>query len=197
MEQKTQLFNGQNLDNWLPRTGCDHAWEAVASIGLRDGETTRLFAQPGSGILYNGLAGVTSDIYTAGEFGDCRLHVEFCVPKDSNSGVYFLGRYEVQILDSFGKAELSFGTCGGIYARWIDGEHYEGSPPRVNVSLPPGEWQTYDISFRAPRFSIDGTKTEKARFIEWSGMARSCSRMWKLEGRPVRRCSKTKKPRDP
>jgi hypothetical protein len=84
------------------------------------------------------------------------------VPKGSNSGVYFQGRYEVQILDSFDVAEPKYGDCGGIY-RAAD---FSGQPPRVNASRAPGQWQTYDVIFRAPRFDADGKKTSNAKFLE-------------------------------
>src|SRR5205807_7015311 len=90
--------------------------------------------------------------------GDCELHVEFNVPKGSNSGVYFQGQYEVQILDSYGKkdTDLKYGDGGGIY---------NTAPPRTNASKPPGEWQTFDIVFRAPRFD-GGKKVAPARFVK-------------------------------
>jgi hypothetical protein len=165
------LFNGNNLEAWSPRTGKSHAWQVVRGVALSDTDP-RLFAvETGTGVFYNGPDGNTSDIFTDAEFGDCRLHVEFCVPKDSNSGVYLMGRYEVQILDSWGKQELTFSTCSGIYARWIDGKHFEGNPPKVNSSKPPGEWQSFDITFRAPKFLAEGEKVENARFVEvvWNG----------------------------
>jgi hypothetical protein len=82
-----------------------------------------------------------------------------------------MGRYEVQILDSWGATELRFGTCGGIYARWINEQPVGGEPPRANASKPPGEWQSYDIDFRTPRFNADGEKTANATFVSvvWNG----------------------------
>ncbi len=107
---------------------------------------------------------------SAQEHGDALVHVEFKIPKGSNSGVYLQGRYEVQILDSFGKAtkDLDPSDCGGIYQRWIEpnGPGYEGTAPLVNAFRGPGSWNSYDILFRAPRFDQGGKKIENARFVE-------------------------------
>jgi len=90
------------------------------------------------------------------------------VPKGSNSGVYFMGRYEIQVFDSFGVAKPEHSDCGGIYQRWKekDGVGYEGRPPKVNVSKKPGEWQSFDVTFKAPRFDADGKKIENAKFVK-------------------------------
>jgi hypothetical protein len=101
------------------------------------------------------------DNRTKRDFGDIRLHLEFMTPympdKDGqergNSGVYIQDRYEVQVLDSFG-LESKDSDCGGIY---------QVAVPRVNACLPPGRWQTYDITFTAPRFDAGGRKTANAR----------------------------------
>ena len=84
-----------------------------------------------------------SDIFTKESFGDIRLELEFMVPKGSNSGIYVMGEYEVQILDSFG-LEGENNECGGFYQQFA---------PSVNMCLPPLQWQTYDIVFEAPRFN--------------------------------------------
>ena len=78
-----------------------------------------------------------------------------------------MGRYEVQVLDSWGVKDLKYGDCGGIYASCSDPKpDSKGTPPRVNASKPPGEWQTFDVVFRAPRFDAAGKKTENAKFIK-------------------------------
>ncbi|MDX1701442.1 MAG: DUF1080 domain-containing protein [Melioribacteraceae bacterium] len=97
--------------------------------------------------------------------GDIEAIIEFMIPKGSNSGVYFMGRYEIQILDSFGKTNVNHGDCGGIYQRW--GKNLDdGHPPRVNASKEPGTWQKFEVVFRAPRFSENGMKTENAKFVK-------------------------------
>jgi hypothetical protein len=102
------------------------------------------------------------------EHGDVLAHIEFMVPKGSNSGVYFMGRYEIQVLDSFGVEQPQHSDCGGIYQRWDDNRDpkgYEGRPPRVNAARAPGEWQVFDVVFRAPRFDANGKKTANAMFV--------------------------------
>jgi hypothetical protein len=98
----------------------------------------------------------TGDIRTTRRFGDCQLHVEWRTPPVAtgegqgrgNSGVFLQERYEVQVLDSFDNRTYSNGQAASIYKQHI---------PLVNASRPPGEWQTYDIIYTAPRFADDGT----------------------------------------
>lgn len=95
------------------------------------------------------------DLTTKERFGDCQLHIEFATPAKvesggqgrGNSGVFLADRYEVQILDSYGNKTYFDGMCASIYKQ---------SPPMVNACRKPGEWQTYDIAFTAPRFHRDG-----------------------------------------
>ena len=157
------LFNGKDLTGWKLRGGEKSAakskWSVVAGAFLDPDMPTRLFANPGAGVLLSGDDGRGVDLLTTFEHGDCELHLEFKVPKGSNSGVYFQGQYEVQILDSFGKADkdLKYGDCGGIY---------NTAPPKTNVSRMPGEWQTFDVTFLAPRFDEKGKKIANARFVK-------------------------------
>lgn len=98
----------------------------------------------------------TNEITTKQGFGDCQFHLEFAAPEmiegdgqgRGNSGIYFQGRYEVQVLDSWENPTYFDGQCGAIYKQ---------HPPLVNASRKPGEWQTYDIIFTAPRFNPDGS----------------------------------------
>ena len=136
------LFDGRNLKQWTDKKGKKSRWK------LLDKEAVEVVPKTGS-------------IITKKSFGDHRLHIEFRTPfmptdrgqKRGNSGVYLLGRYEVQVLDSYG-LEGRDNECGGIY---------KVSRPRVNACAPPTHWQTYDITFRAPRFDSKGKKTENAR----------------------------------
>ena len=100
------------------------------------------------------------------EHGDVEAHIEFVVPKGSNSGVYFQGRYEIQVFDSWGVEKPKYSDCGGIYQRWAKGKGFEGHGPKVNASLAPGKWQTFDVIFRAPRFDASGKKIANAKFVK-------------------------------
>ena len=137
------LFDGEDFDQWI------HA-------GKNEG-------RPVQWKLLDGAMEVvpeSDDIVTKKKFSDFELHVEFRTPfmpaardqKRGNSGVYLQGRYEVQVLDSYGLEGVD-NECGGIY---------KVSRPRVNMCAPPLQWQTYDMTFYAPRFDEDGNKTENA-----------------------------------
>ena len=121
-----ELFNGRDMGGWIPRTPADNKWMTASQVTLDPQDNAKFKIIAGSGILVNGREGRTTDICTILAHGDCEAHVEFMVPKGSNSGVYFQGRCEVQILDSFGKKDVEFGDCGGIYARWINDANVEG-----------------------------------------------------------------------
>jgi hypothetical protein len=104
------------------------------------------------------------NLVSVAEFGDIQAHVEFWIPKHSNSGVYLMGRYEIQIYD--GEVKYPGQECGGIYGRAIGDKTVEGHSPLVNAGKAPGEWQTFDITFRAPRFASDGRKTSNAKIVK-------------------------------
>ena len=157
------LFNGRDLNGWRRPTG---EW-MVAGKAAIDRHNPKTFSiRSGRGVLVNGAQGRTVNLISEFEHGDVEAHIEFCVPKDSNSGVYFQGRYEVQILDSWGVEHSKYSDCGGIYERWKDDRGFEGHAPRVNASKKPGAWQTFDVIFRAPRFDAAGKKIQNARFVK-------------------------------
>jgi len=120
----------------------------------------------GEAELFNGPEGKVNNIYSEKTFGDLELYVEFQIPKGSNSGVYLHGLYEVQIFDSFGKEKITTQDSGSIYHRWIDAKPVGGSVARVNAAKAPGEWQVFEIRFRAPRFDREPKKIANARF-DW------------------------------
>ena len=161
-----ELVKGEKLDTWRKPTA---DWLTVGEVFKDPKDERKLAWKPGSGIIVNGPRGRTRNIFSKHEHGDVEAHIEFMVPKGSNSGIYFEGRYEIQVLDSWGVKKLKHGDCGGIYQRW-DGKRkppgFEGHPPRVNASLPPGEWQTFDVVFRAPRFDKEGKKIANAVFVK-------------------------------
>lgn len=131
------------------------------AIVLFDGSDMSQWNNGESWKLQDGYAIVGSTITTKEGFGDCQLHLEWAAPEEvrgsgqgrGNSGVYFMGRYEVQILDSYDNETYFDGQCASIYKQ---------HPPLVNVCRPPGEWQSYDIIFTAPRFDDDGNVASPA-----------------------------------
>jgi hypothetical protein len=159
-----QLQIGKDLAGWQKPTG---DWTVVKNISLDATDPGKFKTSAGEGAAVNGDKGNTGHLISKEEFGDVELHIEFCLAKRSNSGVYLMGRYEVQIYDSYGveKDQYPGIECGGIYPRWIAERNVEGHSPRLNASKPAGEWQTFDIVFRAPRFDASGNKTANARFV--------------------------------
>jgi 3-keto-disaccharide hydrolase len=138
------LLDGSNLDAW------QHAKARTAEWDLLDNGVMQV--KPGSG-----------DLYTRQNFGDVQLHIEWATPDKvegesqhrGNSGVFFFGRYEIQILDSYDNKTYADGQAAALY-----GQH----PPLVNASRGPGQWQTYDIVFEAPRFDDQGN-LEKPAYV--------------------------------
>jgi len=153
------------MAGWRKGTG---EWAMVGEVAKDAANERALAVKPGAGIIYNGPKGSTSNIFTEGQFGDIAARIEFLIPAKSNSGIYFMGRYEIQVYDSFGVAKDQYPgiECGGIYPRWVDNHEMEGHSPRVNASRQPGEWQTFDIIFLAPRFDDAGKKTANAKFVK-------------------------------
>lgn len=163
-----ELIQGEGMEGWRKPTG---QWAQVGEA-IKDPANERLIAtKPGKGVIVNGAKGRTGNLFSELQHSDVEAHIEFMVPKGSNSGVYFMGRYEIQILDSFGKEKVEHGDCGGIYQRWDPkrgkgNEGFEGHPPRVNASKAPGEWQTFEVVFLAPRFDAEGKKVANAKFVK-------------------------------
>lgn len=149
------LFNGQNLDDWIVDGG---KW-TVGKAEVSPTDSKLLVAQPGTGEMINVALkhGDSRDIHSKATFGDCHIELELMVPKDSNSGVYVMGEYEIQVLDSFGRTQMSNGDMGAIYG---------AAPPPVNACKKPGEWQKYVIDFQAPKFDAQGKKTANAKFLK-------------------------------
>jgi hypothetical protein len=161
------LLNGKDLTGWHGYSGVKNDWFTTRYV-LWDRllGPTRLSGEPQpSGTMLNGQ-GRTTNIVTDEKLGDIELYVEFMLAKGSNSGVYLHGLYECQIFDSYGSTEpVTSSDGGGIYHRWIDNKGVGGSAPSRNACRRPGEWQSYQIWFRAPRFDASGKKTENGKFI--------------------------------
>lgn len=162
------LFNGKDLSGWNEPLG---AWSVVSAVSLDSANPKAFAAQPGEGVMLSSAAGKSANLTSKAEHGDAQIHIEFNVPKGSNSGIYLQGRYEVQVFDSYGKEAIAQHDCGAIYERWDPArgkgnEGYEGHTPMENASKPPGEWQTFDITFRAPKFDAAGKKIADAVFVK-------------------------------
>ncbi len=135
------LFDGKDLSAWIGEDGTEAQWNVNG-----DGTMTVNTEKPG--------------IKTKESFGDCQLHIEWYVPVGlpgsgqgkGNSGVFLQGRYEVQVLDSYNNETYSNGQAGSIYKQ---------SAPLVNPIRPEGEWNVYDIIYKAPTFKADGTYRTK------------------------------------
>jgi hypothetical protein len=166
----TALLNGSDLSGWHGLGSGQNQWFTTTGV-LWDRllGPTRLTGIPGptpGRTILNGPAGRTVNLVTDRKFQDVELYLEFMLAKGSNSGVYLHGLYEVQVFDSWDSTEpLTSSDCGGIYHRWINNRGVGGSAPGRNASRRPGEWQSFYIWFRGPRFDSSGRKTENARFI--------------------------------
>lgn len=138
----TVLFNGKDFSKWKSNNGGDVKWT------LADGAMT----------VVRGTGGITS----TEKFGDCQLHIEWRTPSEvkgesqgrGNSGIFLMGKYELQVLDSYNNKTYANGQAASIYKQL---------PPLVNASRKPGEWQTYDVIFTAPRFNEKGKMLTPAR----------------------------------
>jgi hypothetical protein len=161
-DQPTPLFNGKDLSGWKPRDPkAPTTWKVTSEVHLDPKDPKKLLGTGEGGAadsvllrmdLGKGEAG--SDLITEKLYGDCKIHLEFFLAKDSNSGLFLQGQYEIQITDSFGIPDnkLTEGECGGI--PWT-------KKPATNACKKPGEWQTLDVEFLAPRFEA-GKKVKNA-----------------------------------
>jgi hypothetical protein len=146
-------------------------WQIAGDVNADLDSKGLLIVKSGTGVLVNKPANenAKADLYSTEEYGDADLELDYMMTKESNSGIYLQGRYEVQLLDSWGVLNPKPGDNGGIYERWDESrpegkKGFEGYAPRQNVSKAPGLWQHLKISFRAPRF-VNGVKTENAMML--------------------------------
>ena len=162
------LSLSDDLSAFEPPTG---EWFVAGDARVAPEDDRHLTGTPGRGVLINGKIGNTNNLVTKEKWGDVAVSLEFMIPHGSNSGVKLQGLYEIQIFDSWRATKLTGNDCGGIYPRaeleTNPPKYYhidEGIAPRVNTAKVPGQWQTLDIVFRAPRFDQAGHKVLNARF---------------------------------
>lgn len=154
-EPATALFNGKDLTGWKTVGGKGTNQWTIGSVRLSATDPSRLEVNNAGTALISPVPG--ANLVTEKSFGDCILKVEFMMPRHSNSGVKLMGIYEIQLLDSFGKPVPDKTDCGAVY---------QESAPKVNACKAPGEWQTLEIHFRAPRFDESGKKVANAKFFK-------------------------------
>jgi 3-keto-disaccharide hydrolase len=148
-------FNGKNIDNWKAKHPDKGKW-LVGKAGVDEKSPNKLADLGGGSDLINLQPG--SDLFTEQKYGDCTVELEFLIPKGSNSGVYLMGEYEVQIYDTFNKKgkDPKPGDMAGIYTF---------APPKVFADKGPGVWQKFVIDFQAPKFE-GGKKVSNAKFLK-------------------------------
>lgn len=151
----------------------DERWIQSKGVSLDPAKPRSLKPEADSGNVWiNGSTGRVGDLHTKTEYGDCEVHVEFLLGKNSNSGIKFQDVYEIQLRDTanLSSDKLSGDSCGGIYPRAELKPRYhhidKGIAPKTNAAKPAGEWQTLRVVFRAPRFDTTGKKIENAKIIE-------------------------------
>jgi hypothetical protein len=145
------LFDGKSLDDWdFQNPKGKSKWE-VGVAAMSPENPKMLVNTGGTGEMINKAAkhGDSVDIFSKKKFGDCLIELQVMVPKGSNSGIYVMGEYEIQVLDSWGREKMTGGDMGAVYG---------ASPPGLNASRKPGEWQRYVIDFSAPRFDSSNKK---------------------------------------
>jgi hypothetical protein len=172
----TQSFAGPADEGWIVLSdSLSHFqeplgdWYTADSVRVNAENDRQLQGELGTGILVNGKTGRTHNLTTRDKWGDLEVQLEFMIPRRSNSGVKLHGVYEIQIYDSAGKTgKLTGADCGGIYPRGEMKPRYhhldDGIAPRVNAAEKPGEWQSVQIVFRAPRFNAKNEKITNAQF---------------------------------
>ena len=145
-------------------------WKVAKSVYVNRSAENALSSNEGTGVLVNNpVKGKKGNLFTIFEHGNIELEVDVMMPKNSNSGLYFQGRYEVQLFDSWGVEEPKYSDIGGIYQRWdsIRGkgkEGFDGLAPKTNAAKAPGLWQHLKIIFHAPKFDSSGEKIKNAWF---------------------------------
>jgi hypothetical protein len=154
-------FNGKDLGGWKAKSpdGKFGDWTVgTASLDPTNGHLLKVDAKGDE--LINGASGhgKSYDLYSDSTYGDATIELEVMVPEGSNSGIYLMGEYEVQVLDSWGHDQNpGAGDMGAIYG---------AAPPKNPVYKKPGEWSQYKIEYQAPKFDAAGKKTENAKILK-------------------------------
>lgn len=184
------------LEDGLTRWQDSRGWKTGDEVVVHpDNETELSVSKPGKAIAMVGTKSRAVYLLSKDMHGDIEALIEFMIPKGSNSGIYFMGRYELQVYDSYGKTEVHHLDCGGIYQRW--GKHQDqGHPPAVNASTAPGTWQIFEVVFRAPRFDENGRKTENAKFVKVVHNGTQIHENVEVTG-PTRSAMKERQPEEP
>ncbi len=166
------LLNGKNLKGWQYLEPEKGGWMAVSGVYWGGPDNPRKLMgvdKKGDRILntVNGLErNDASSIITKQKYGDIELYLEFLMPDDGDSGIYFHGLYEIGIRDTWNKnPPREYHHCGAIVARWINEQYVGGKGPDKIAVRPAGEWQSLYIQFQAPRFNSNGEKTTNAKFV--------------------------------
>ena len=158
-----------DMSAWKPSQKGEN-WQIAGDVNADLAEKEKMTLTKGTGVLANlPDAQNKANLLSVAEYGDVDVSFDFLMARHSNSGFYLQGRYEVQLLDSWGEQHPRYGDCGGIYARRRfvpEAQMFEGHAPRQNACLAPGLWQHMDISFQAPRFDAAGKKISPAQIIK-------------------------------
>ncbi|NIJ45941.1 hypothetical protein FHR24_002412 [Wenyingzhuangia heitensis] len=175
--QKKQIsipYSTISLDDLSDFKKTGKNWQVASSVSIDRTKKKTIFAKKGKGILVN-----TNDqkknkhLVTTFEHGDIELELDVMMPVGSNSGIYFQGRYEIQLYDSWGVKTPKYSDIGSVYQRWDKNKEkgkqgYEGTAASVNAAKAPGLWQHLKIIFHAPTFNDKGEKIKNAWFEEVS-----------------------------
>ncbi|MCG8328739.1 MAG: DUF1080 domain-containing protein [Chitinophagales bacterium] len=167
-----QGYQSLSLDDLSSFDATAKNWQLVGGVKADWQKEYDLKTEKGRGVLANSPTEKhRSNIQTKLQHGDIDLELEFMMAAHSNSGIYLQGKYEVQLLDSWGVKHPAFSDCGGVYERWDESREkgekgYEGIAPLMNACRAPGLWQHLSISFQAARFDDYGNKIKNARLLK-------------------------------